>query len=57
MKFYKLELINRENSYNAMFGSTPNVGLLQPGKGKGSASGKPPMNPNMMSQKDLTMGK
>lgn len=25
MKFYKLELINRENSYNQMFGAKPNV--------------------------------
>lgn len=29
MKFYKLELINREQSYNAMFGANPNVGLIQ----------------------------
>lgn len=27
MKFYKLELINRENSYNQMFGSKPNVAM------------------------------
>ena len=26
MKFYKLELINREASYNQMFGSQPNIG-------------------------------
>ena len=30
MKFYKLELINRENSYNNMFGNNPNVGLMNP---------------------------
>ena len=30
MKFYKLELINREHSYNNMFGNNPNVGLLNP---------------------------
>lgn len=30
MKFYKLELINRENSYNKMFGANPNVGLMNP---------------------------
>lgn len=30
MKFYKLELINREDSYNKMFGSNPNVGVLNP---------------------------
>lgn len=30
MKFYKLELINREQSYNAMFGAQPQVGLIQP---------------------------
>ena len=33
MKFYKLELINREQSYNAMFGAQPSVGLMQPGAG------------------------
>lgn len=30
MKFYKLELINREHSYNSMFGTTPNVGVINP---------------------------
>jgi len=28
MRFYKLELINREQSYNAMFGANPQVGLI-----------------------------
>lgn len=27
MKFYKLELINREQSYNQMFGTTPSLGM------------------------------
>ena len=26
MKFYKLELINREQSYNQMFGTNPTMG-------------------------------
>jgi len=30
MKFYKLELINRESTFNNMFGNNPNVGLLNP---------------------------
>ena len=30
MKFYKLELINREQSYNAMFGTNPRIGLVNP---------------------------
>jgi hypothetical protein len=30
MKFYKLELINREQSYNVMFGTNPNVGVINP---------------------------
>lgn len=34
MKFYKLELINREDSYNKMFGTNPNVGVLNPLAGK-----------------------
>ena len=36
MRFYKLELINREQSYNAMFGAQPNVGLMNPIQGKAS---------------------
>lgn len=28
MKFFKLELINRENNYNKMFNATPNIGTL-----------------------------
>jgi hypothetical protein len=28
MKFYKLELINREKSYNEMFGAQPIVGNM-----------------------------
>jgi hypothetical protein len=28
MKFFKLELINRENNYNKMFNSNPNVGIM-----------------------------
>jgi hypothetical protein len=35
MKFYKLELINREDSYNKMFGTNPNVGVLNPLATKG----------------------
>ena len=30
MKFYKLELINREENYNKVFGAAPNVGVLNP---------------------------
>lgn len=30
MKFFKLELINRENSYNKMFGANPIVGTIDP---------------------------
>ena len=60
MKFYKLELINREHSYNNMFGNNPNVGLMNPMGGVGvpakvaggappaSKAGKAGMN-NMMS--------
>lgn len=40
MKFYKLELINREESYNKMFGATPNIGVLNPLSNKPS-TGKP----------------
>lgn len=34
MKFYKLELINRDNNFNKMFGTNPNVGVLDPRAGK-----------------------
>ena len=30
MKFYKLELINREQSYNQMFGTNPTMGNIGP---------------------------
>ena len=35
MKFYKLELINREHSYNNVFGNNPKVGLMNPMGGMG----------------------
>ena len=38
MKFYKLELINREQSYNQMFGTTPTIGN---GALMGGIGGKP----------------
>lgn len=31
MKFFKLELINREENFNRRFGREVNVGVLQPG--------------------------
>lgn len=34
MKKYKLELENREFSYNKMFGTNPNVGVVNPTIGK-----------------------
>ena len=43
MKFYKLELINREQSYNQMFGTTPSVGggaMQMGGMGMGGIGGK-----------------
>lgn len=30
MKFFKLELINRENNYNKVFNANPNVGIMNP---------------------------
>ena len=30
MKFYQLELVNREQNYNSLFSSNPQVGLLDP---------------------------
>ena len=34
LKFFKLELINRENVYNKMFNANPNVGILVPFEAK-----------------------
>lgn len=49
MKFYKLELINREQSYNTMFGTNPNVGFMNPlGTKVGAVASK-----NLVSQKDI----
>jgi hypothetical protein len=30
LKFFKLELINRENNFNKMFNANPNIGILDP---------------------------
>ena len=30
MKFYKLELKNRENNFNKMFNAAPNIGVMNP---------------------------
>ena len=30
MKFYKLELLNREKNYNKVFGANPNIGVMDP---------------------------
>ncbi len=44
MKFYKLELINREQSYNQMFGTNPNIGVMNPVvTAKAGVTGKAPM--------------
>jgi len=49
MKFYKLELINREHSYNTMFGTNPNVGIMNPLGAKVNAIN----SKNLVSQKDI----
>jgi len=30
LKFYQLELVNRENNFNKIFNANPNVGVLDP---------------------------
>lgn len=57
MKFYKLELINREQSYNAMFGAQPQVGLMNPTTklGKQNTVAPLPMGaPKDMNRKQMT---
>jgi len=45
MKFYKLELINREQSYNAMFGANPSVGIINPSSKLKGQNAQPPLAP------------
>lgn len=41
MKYFQLELVNREQNYNALFSSSPNVGLLNPlGSSSSTSSGR-----------------
>lgn len=42
MKFFKLELLNREENFNKMFNRTPNVGVMQVVKPKAPATGSTP---------------
>jgi len=39
VNFFKLELINRESSYNKVFGASPNVGVLNPFQNQQSRAG------------------
>ena len=38
MRYYQLELVNREQNYNAVFSSNPQVGLLNPLQPSSSSS-------------------
>ena len=38
MRYYQLELVNREQNYNAMFSANPQVGLLNPLQPSSSSS-------------------
>lgn len=51
MKFYKLELINREQSYNQMFGTTPSVGVMNPTMAKAKTT-----MPTQPQGKQMAMG-
>ena len=42
MKFYKLELINRESTFNNMFGNNPSVGLINPMQAQTKVGKLPP---------------
>lgn len=54
MKFYKLELINREQSYNQMFGTAPSVGGLMTANVMGQKQGaKVVMNPAGINSKKI----
>ena len=47
MKFYKLELINREQSYNAMFGAQPSVGFMNPNQKLANPKAMAPLPPGV----------
>ncbi|CAE7482712.1 LEUA [Symbiodinium sp. CCMP2456] len=42
MQFYKLELVNREQNYNKVFGAAPTVGIMNPIAAKKPANGGQP---------------
>lgn len=44
MQFYKLELVNREQNYNKVFGAEPTIGIMNPiaKKPSGPTNGAPP---------------
>merc|ERR1712232_1369240 len=42
MQFYKLELVNREQNYNKVFGATPLVGTLNPVAAQAGKKGAAP---------------
>ena len=62
MKFYKLELVNREENFNNRFAQgggmgAMNVGVMNPLAKKGAAAaGKPPSSGNMGVAPGLQMG-
>ena len=51
MQFYKLELANREQNYNKVFGASPNIGVLNPVRknsgGHGGGGGGPSTRPSV----------
>ena len=54
MKFYKLELINREQSYNQMFGTTPSVGGMMTANVIGGQKSKAgPLQSNTVNSKKI----
>lgn len=51
MKFFKLELLNREQNFNKMFNRAPNVGVMQVVKSK------PPVGPSKKALPPMAAGK
>lgn len=41
LKYFKLELLNREENFNKMFGRSPTVGVMQVVKSKAGNTGSP----------------
>jgi len=55
MQFYKLELVNREQNYNKVFGAAPTVGVMNPVTQKKTSSSSDPPKMRLVQQPGAAM--